>query len=608
MSDHTKRRVVPWKNRNEFECVYNEIFGDNSQLQTHAVGRIDVWRSRALHKIPVAIDSTAAIVHAKLYHQKAVQSKQDRQQDNEIRSSYSLALIRFVNHITEKRQIGEYAQPVHVLASKVGVPEWIVELRHDATHRHLPPLPMLVSACDWALSWLKNEFWKKQLSSMAQKVERKNTENSADKFDVKGLLENYEQQKFQKTNKDNSWKIVKDLEKFPIENRQELVACLVEDGFMIPTREQLQALRIPPSKLDKPGYTLPHMIISFWKPVLQFLHQVNLTNSLLIKLTSEISTESCRRNYTMCRWINTIVTANGQAGAKNLSQTPTRLYQQSVSLTFRPLLRSLLNNLCGHTIPLIKRLLDLGKEKGEYSQTQVTMLNTLINKLKPSSPKGQSLFIGEGESDDLDQTVFTREGETEDLEAVYSGDGESDDLDQTLSTGQGESDNLEQTLPLVQDGTDMVSPGGQGGTNTQEDRDKAIYRVQDLKSRKRKLEASEDDIPVKVASRNVCAHLNWQFYEDEVDWSQIPIGILPGQSLDYLTLDLSTNIEESFSNDISMTVDEDFDDNEESSGEEDTNKEITCSEETCHPDKGTVPSSTWTSQQMAKIKRGVRLL
>ncbi|OWF37544.1 ribosomal biogenesis protein LAS1L-like [Mizuhopecten yessoensis] len=543
MNQLTRRRVVPWKNRKEFECVYNEVFGNDPKLQAHAVGRIDVWRSRALHKIPVAIDSTAAIVHAKLHHQEAVQSTQDRQQDNEIRSAYSLALIRFVNHITEKGQSGGYAQPVHVLASKFGVPVWIVDLRHDATHRQLPPLPMLMTACDWALSWLKTEFWKEQLNSMAQKIDLK-TSQVAQTLDVREIVEKYQQQKFQeisgKKNKDKSGKILQDLERVHFENGEELVTCLVDDGFIIPTQEQLLALRIDSSNLDMADCALPQTISLFWKPVLQFLHQYELTNSLLIKLASKITTKSCLQNHIMCGWIHHIISSNEHANSRNSYRSPTRQYKWSEPLTFRPALESLVHIPCDHTTPLIKRLLDLGEKNGEYTKTQASMINGVMTRLQPSLPIGQAA-----------------------------------------------PNRLGETVPI-----------GQGEMNRTEDQDKNIYNVKDVKSRKRKLETLEDDFPVKVM---------WQICEDDVDWSQVPIGILPGQTLDYLTLDLSTNIEKIEMN-IVDKMEESCCDFEYSTCEEDIDDGMIWFKETCHQDEGIVPTSTWSLQQMVEIKQGVRLL
>ena len=41
---------------------------------------------------------------------------------------------------------------------QIGVPEWIVDLRHEAAHGDLPPLVSLRAAANWALHWLKVKF------------------------------------------------------------------------------------------------------------------------------------------------------------------------------------------------------------------------------------------------------------------------------------------------------------------------------------------------------------------------------------------------------------------------------------------------------------------
>lgn len=41
---------------------------------------------------------------------------------------------------------------------QVGLPLWIVELRHDATHRSFPSLELLRTAADFALNFLKVYF------------------------------------------------------------------------------------------------------------------------------------------------------------------------------------------------------------------------------------------------------------------------------------------------------------------------------------------------------------------------------------------------------------------------------------------------------------------
>ena len=45
------------------------------------------------------------------------------------------------------------------LCSLLNLPNWIVDLRHDAAHEDLPGLPALRLASRAFLIWLEKEFW-----------------------------------------------------------------------------------------------------------------------------------------------------------------------------------------------------------------------------------------------------------------------------------------------------------------------------------------------------------------------------------------------------------------------------------------------------------------
>jgi len=50
------------------------------------------------------------------------------------------------------------------------IPGWVVTLRHEGTHRRLPPLSPLRSALDFALGWLKDHFWRPQRELMGERA------------------------------------------------------------------------------------------------------------------------------------------------------------------------------------------------------------------------------------------------------------------------------------------------------------------------------------------------------------------------------------------------------------------------------------------------------
>jgi hypothetical protein len=60
-----------------------------------------------------------------------------------LRQSYATALIRLVNGLVDPLQAGAYARSIFSIAAQIGLPVWLVELRHAATHEDLPSLELL---------------------------------------------------------------------------------------------------------------------------------------------------------------------------------------------------------------------------------------------------------------------------------------------------------------------------------------------------------------------------------------------------------------------------------------------------------------------------------
>lgn len=60
-----------------------------------------------------------------------------------LRQSYATALIRLVNGLVDPLQSGAYARSILSIAAQIGLPAWLVELRHAATHEDLPSLELL---------------------------------------------------------------------------------------------------------------------------------------------------------------------------------------------------------------------------------------------------------------------------------------------------------------------------------------------------------------------------------------------------------------------------------------------------------------------------------
>ena len=62
------------------------------------------------------------------------------------RQAYATAIIRMVNGLVDPLQSGAYARSIAAIAAQLGLPSWLVELRHAATHEDLPSLEVLSEA------------------------------------------------------------------------------------------------------------------------------------------------------------------------------------------------------------------------------------------------------------------------------------------------------------------------------------------------------------------------------------------------------------------------------------------------------------------------------
>jgi len=117
--------------------------------------RVAAWRSRG--RVPHSVDATAQIAPLLLAQEPA--TKGGRGEEEAQRLAMGLAIIRLVNGLTSAVQNGAYAVPVSVAAARVGLPRFLVDLRHAATHAALPPTPQLWEACEVASAWLAERYW-----------------------------------------------------------------------------------------------------------------------------------------------------------------------------------------------------------------------------------------------------------------------------------------------------------------------------------------------------------------------------------------------------------------------------------------------------------------
>ncbi|KAJ3749966.1 Las1-like-domain-containing protein [Lentinula detonsa] len=146
-------RRVPWASVTELDEVCAAIYADESSLDSKnfAISRLTAWK--AITSLPHAIDSTLSILAV------IVQDDCSNTSNLVLRQSYSAAIIRMVNGLVDPLQFGVYARSIAAIAAQLGLPAWLVELRHAATHEDIPSLELLREAARQSMTWLLHNYW-----------------------------------------------------------------------------------------------------------------------------------------------------------------------------------------------------------------------------------------------------------------------------------------------------------------------------------------------------------------------------------------------------------------------------------------------------------------
>jgi Las1-like len=150
-------RLLPWKDWNEWTLVRSQLWATQPNARAEGVSRVAVWRSR--ERIPHAVDCTAQLVDIALHDAGWHSLASERRSDMELRLLYSSIVLRCVNGLVDAGQKGSHAMSVQHLAKAVGLPSWLVDLRHDAAHKELPSLSTLRLAGNFLLDYLLQRYW-----------------------------------------------------------------------------------------------------------------------------------------------------------------------------------------------------------------------------------------------------------------------------------------------------------------------------------------------------------------------------------------------------------------------------------------------------------------
>ncbi|MFH4980046.1 hypothetical protein AB6A40_006755 [Gnathostoma spinigerum] len=215
----------------------------------------------------------------------------------------------FVNYVNEMCQ-AERARfsSIVVAVQSLGIPRWIVDIRHEATHSYMPDLKSLRMAADFCRSWLWDKFWSRPVQEVMRTEPTSNQSvNNVQLSQSVDILVRYV--KFRMSNrtytfdpkKKISYKILKRIKNYLIEHASEFVAALLRDGFLILTSEHLTSIDydIDDNEKGRSLWRIPEGLQLFWQPVLSLLYDAKafpvFLNGLLKRLQDEEKTYESER-------------------------------------------------------------------------------------------------------------------------------------------------------------------------------------------------------------------------------------------------------------------------------------------------------------------------
>ena len=164
--------ITAWYSNDECSAILSDLFSQSPSKKHYSLGVLCAWAARLGNKLPVAIECTYSLIAS----QRALLDEHIPYSEAVSRAANALTRALFL--LTEKQQHQRASfradsnartpLPLHVLAEELGVPEWVVEIRHDSVHGRLASRPLLLRATELLIDAVRKHYWdalKRQCSS-----------------------------------------------------------------------------------------------------------------------------------------------------------------------------------------------------------------------------------------------------------------------------------------------------------------------------------------------------------------------------------------------------------------------------------------------------------
>lgn len=165
-----------------------------------------------------------------------------------------------------------------------------------------------------------------------------------------------------------SW-ILAQIKHFALESSEILIDALIEDGFVVPTIEQLASLSVDNSDADPTAPHLPRVVLRFWLPLLKDLNSELFIHLLLEKLFVELQQlsedDQKHRSFYIAGWISEVILCNSnkneyhyESKIQRKARLKDKIFMKRIQLRWQQLLAACLNAPCVATPHLLQQILE----------------------------------------------------------------------------------------------------------------------------------------------------------------------------------------------------------------------------------------------------------
>jgi len=171
----------PWSSSSEFVLVADWLCGGQSQQWRKALATLDMW-SRRVHRMPTGVEVTSPLIRAQIVSEEDEMSHLAR----------CAAILRFLNVVAALAEKKLGLATMTEAAEALGVPSWVVSLRHAVAHGAVPGRQEVSDAVLLATKWILKNYWQPEADRLRETpAEPQEHERLRSLVDLYGYLKLY---------------------------------------------------------------------------------------------------------------------------------------------------------------------------------------------------------------------------------------------------------------------------------------------------------------------------------------------------------------------------------------------------------------------------------